>query len=93
MKDKYDEPIEPNGPYWTITRREFLKGSSLFVAGLSSGASLAVTSTPLRNPTPCWTRKDCEPIEIRRPRSCSEALMAGPLGCSSSRDQGRTYSS
>jgi len=45
MKDKYDEPIEPNGPYWTITRREFLKGSSLFVAGLSSGASLALADT------------------------------------------------
>lgn len=37
---------DTNRPYWTITRREFLKGSGLLIAGLSSGAVFASANEP-----------------------------------------------
>ncbi len=37
MKDKYGGNLEPGGTDWTVTRREFLKGSGLVIAGLSAG--------------------------------------------------------
>ena len=41
MKDNYSGPVGPSGTYWTITRRKFLKGSGLLLAGLYSGTSFA----------------------------------------------------
>lgn len=41
MKDKYGKKFQPGGTDWTITRREFLKGSGLVITGLSFGIPLA----------------------------------------------------
>lgn len=40
MKDKYGSKFQPGITNWTITRREFLKGSGLVITGLSFGIPL-----------------------------------------------------
>jgi len=41
MKDKHRASLEVSGADWTVTRREFLKGSGLVIAGIFSGTSFA----------------------------------------------------
>lgn len=40
MKNRYGKKTQPGGTGWTITRREFLKGSGLVIAGISFGIPL-----------------------------------------------------
>jgi hypothetical protein len=41
LKDKNRNTLTPDTADWTVTRREFLKGSGLVIAGLSAGIPFA----------------------------------------------------